>query len=233
MRSKYIQIYEDLARQIKDQTLKANSFLPSEHQLEKIYQTSRSTVRKALERLKERGFIRSIHGKGWMVHNLERFPFPVYGLQSFKELSTYLGVNTKTDVLINEEIDQLPFSLKDLPDHLTGFSHIVRLRYMDESPAVVDVDYLFHPIAPKVPTEVLKDSLYAFLENEKHLPIHSACKDITVEEAPSDVSDLIHSDLVVVVRSTVYLEDDTPFQYTISYHHPDKFRFTDISMRRK
>lgn len=37
---------------------------------------------------------------------------------------------------------------------------------------------------------------------------------------------------VVVVRSQVYLEDASQFQYTESRHRPDKFRFVDFARRR-
>lgn len=38
-------------------------------------------------------------------------------------------------------------------------------------------------------------------------------------------------DMVVVVRSYTYLDDNRLFQYTISKHRPDKFVFIDFARR--
>lgn len=42
---------------------------------------------------------------------------------------------------------------------------------------------------------------------------------------------MLDYDLFVCVKSYVYLEDATLFQYTISKHRPDKFRFVDFARR--
>ena len=38
-------------------------------------------------------------------------------------------------------------------------------------------------------------------------------------------------DFLVCVRSYTYLDDATLFEYTISKHRPDKFRFVDFTRR--
>ena len=38
-------------------------------------------------------------------------------------------------------------------------------------------------------------------------------------------------DLLVCVKSYTYLEDATLFQYTISKHRPDKFRFVEFARK--
>lgn len=43
--------------------------------------------------------------------------------------------------------------------------------------------------------------------------------------------DLKNYDMLINIASFVFLEDTTLFQYTLSRHRPDKFRFSDFARR--
>jgi GntR family trehalose operon transcriptional repressor len=77
-------------------------------------------------------------------------------------------------------------------------------------------------------------SIYRYFEEELHLSIAYAKKEITVEPATDSDQELLHlkaGDVVVVVKSVTSLEDTTTFQYTESRHRPDRFRFQDFARR--
>ena len=66
------------------------------------------------------------------------------------------------------------------------------------------------------------------------MKISFAKKEITVVKATKEEKELLdlnEYDLLVCVKSYTYLEDATLFQYTISKHRPDKFRFIDFARR--
>jgi GntR family transcriptional regulator len=63
----YVQIADDLAAYIRDGTYPVGSRLPSEAELAENYGVAKMTVRRALDVLRERGLIRTLHGRGSVV----------------------------------------------------------------------------------------------------------------------------------------------------------------------
>lgn len=89
--SKYNQIYSDLLASITTERLERGARLPSETELMDSYQTSRGTVRKAIEQLQERGFAQKVHGKGTFVLSPTPIEFQLGGIVSFQEAYPRLG----------------------------------------------------------------------------------------------------------------------------------------------
>ena len=72
--------------------------LPSEHELADMMDTSRETIRKALNLLVQDGYIQKIRGKGSVILDVDKWDFPVSGIVSFKELATKLKLDAHTAV---------------------------------------------------------------------------------------------------------------------------------------
>lgn len=235
MNNKYLTIYNSLAEQIKKGDIPPHTLLPSENELKDQYNTTRETIRKALNLLSQNGFIQKVRGKGSIVIDIGKFDFPVSGLVSFKELAEKMKDKPITIVnelsLIKPENyvkQQLQLSSKDY------VWKVVRTREMGGEKIILDKDYLCKKYVPNLTVDICADSIYSYLENELNLTISFARKEIVVEE-PS-LEDLTFLDLegfhnVVVIKNYVYLDDASLFQYTESRHRPDKFRFVDFARR--
>jgi GntR family transcriptional regulator len=63
----YVQLADDLVKRIKRGEFPVGARLPSEAELAQDYRTAKMTVRRALEILRERGLIRTLHGRGSVV----------------------------------------------------------------------------------------------------------------------------------------------------------------------
>ena len=59
----YKKVYETIRKQINDHVYKEQDILPSENELCVLYQATRPTVRKALDRLVHEGYIKKKQGK--------------------------------------------------------------------------------------------------------------------------------------------------------------------------
>lgn len=232
--SKYQMIYQELLNQIKSNEIKANTYLPSENELMKKYDASRDTIRKSLNLLVQNGYIVKEKGKGSRVIDLNIINFPVSGVTSFKELEkTFHGtVETIVQVFLEEEVSE------SLKKHLFmedgHVYHVERVRKIDGEKVILDIDYLNAQVVPGLMIEHAKDSLYAYIEKQLGLKISFAKKEITVVKATKEEKELLdlnEYDLLVCVKSYTYLDDATLFQYTISKHRPDKFRFIDFARR--
>jgi GntR family transcriptional regulator, trehalose operon transcriptional repressor len=236
MTNKYQIIFNTIVDQIKSGEIPPNSLLPSENELKEQYDTSRETIRKALNLLAQNGYIQKVRGKGSIVIDINKFDFPVSGLVSFKELADKMEKKPRT--IVNE------LSLIIKPDaylkqqlQLSGKDQVwkvVRTREIGGKKIILDKDYLAVKFVPSITEEICADSIYAYLENELNLKISFAKKEIVVEEPTAEDRTFLDLDgfhNIVVIKNFVYLEDASLFQYTESRHRPDKFRFVDFARR--
>ncbi|CAI6041093.1 HTH-type transcriptional regulator TreR [Paenibacillus sp. JJ-100] len=236
MNNKFIRIYEDIAGRIRSGDIEAGSLLQSELDLSERYQTSRETIRKALKMLYEEGYIQKIQGKGSIVLDIRKIDFPVSGLISFKELAQKMGHRAQTVVkLFEEQVVDQTLSQKTSFGLNEQLWQINRVRKVDGEHVILDKDYISQRLIPGLNREICQDSIYEYVEQKLGLSISYAKKEILVEE-PTDedrhLLDLEGFHNVVVVRSQVYLEDTSQFQYTESRHRPDKFIFVDFARRK-
>ena len=63
----YVQLADDLAAKIAAGDFPVGSRLPNEAELAETYEVARMTVRRALDVLRERGLVRTLHGRGSVV----------------------------------------------------------------------------------------------------------------------------------------------------------------------
>ncbi|MDN3016018.1 trehalose operon repressor [Paenibacillus sp. BSR1-1] len=235
MTNKYLTIYNTIVEQIKSGEIPPQTLLPSENELSEQFNTSRETIRKALNLLSQNGYIQKVRGKGSIVIDLSKFDFPISGLVSFKELAQKMGRKPKTIVnefcLIKPETyirQQLHLSSKDL------VWKVVRTREMGGEKIILDKDFLSKKNVPHLTEEICADSIYQYLENDLNMTISFARKEIVVEEPTNEdrtLLDLEGFHNIVVIKNYVYLDDASLFQYTESRHRPDKFRFVDFARR--
>lgn len=236
--NKFKEIFLDLEQKILAQEYPPQTLLPSESQLIKIYGVSRETVRKALNLLRNAGYIQKKQGKGSIVLDLNRFDFPISGLTSFKELQETQHIRNETTVVEIKKIAVSPKLSQNTDWSVASEAwKLVRQRKIDDEVVILDIDYLDARIIEELPEKKAQDSIYQYFENDLGLEIAYAQKEVTVEPVTKEIRDLMDllpdDQHVVVVRSLVYLEDTRCFEYTESIHRLDKFRFVDFARRRK
>lgn len=235
MQKKYLLIYEEIARQIKEGTYEAKSILPSENELADLYQTSRETIRKALNLLAQNGFIQKMRGKGSLVLDIKKHQFPISGLVSFKELAENLGGKAETTV----EGFSLQMAGREIAEELNVTENelvwaVLRVRTIGGERIILDKDFLVEKFVPGLTEENCKNSIFDYIEKQLAKKISFAKKEFNVEEPTSEdrrYLDMEGYHAIVVVRNYIYFDDASLFQYTESRHRPDKFRFVDFARR--
>jgi GntR family transcriptional regulator, trehalose operon transcriptional repressor len=237
MQRKFQTIYDVIVREIQAEKMEAGQLLPSEHELTERFETSRETVRKALQLLSQHGYIQKLQGKGSVVLEQNKLALPVSGLTSFKELARSMSQTVETEVLALEQKLAEGYIQEVLQcEKGTLVWELHRLRKLDGEVVIYDKDLLLAACAPALTEAIARDSIYDYLEQEVGLSISYARKEVVVEGAESAdtaVMDMEGYQQLAVVRSAVYLEDTTLFQFTESKHRPDKFRFVDFARRTK
>ncbi|MDT2754765.1 trehalose operon repressor [Enterococcus pseudoavium] len=232
----YEVIYQAIERGILKGIYEASSYLPSENSLRQSYHVSRDTIRKALALLMANGYIQKIQGKGSLVLKREQLRFPVSGLTSYKELQNSYGYESSTAVISLKKI-----VIDEKAAQITGFEagslcwELIRTRAIEQKKVILDKDLLLTAIIPEIDTEIAKDSIYRYFENQLGLTIAFAEKEITIDALTDEDRELLdlnqHDINIVSVKSRVFTNDARQFQYTESRHQVDKFRFFDFARR--
>ncbi|TCP24846.1 GntR family trehalose operon transcriptional repressor [Scopulibacillus darangshiensis] len=228
-------IYNEIAKKIRDGKPSPGQLLPSEHDLTEEYNTSRETIRKALNLLSQNGYIQKMRGRGSIVLDVSKFDFPVSGLVSFKELADNFGLKWGTHV--HELVLLKPDEWLKKELQMTGKEEVwklVRSREIDGERIILDKDFIKKEFVPTLTKDISEKSIYEYFENDLGLVISFAKKEITVEEVTEEDQtclDLMGYKHVVVVKNHVYLEDASLLQMTESRHRLDKFRFVDFARR--
>lgn len=106
----YVQLKRLLRSQILNGEFKEMDLLPSETQLMKQYQITRTTIRKAIAELKQEGLVQQVHGKGTYVR-LRETKDTVWNFQGFSDLAHLQNQKPITKVLEKEiyQKDGSPF----------------------------------------------------------------------------------------------------------------------------
>lgn len=233
---KYLMVCHDLKTKMEQDIYSKGSYLPSELQLCQTYNTSRDTIRKALNELTKEGLIQKRQGKGSQVLVREQFNFPVSSLTSYQELVANLGLKSETKLIALDKvlIDKRLASVTGFPEK-TLVWRLTRQRIVDGVAAVLDIDYLLKRKIPDMTSTIARQSIYQHIEQNLGLSIDYAQKEITIDTVTTTDQlylDLGHDNRVVSVKSRVYLSSQEQFQFTESRHKLDKFRFVDFAKRR-
>ena len=139
---KHRQIIEALTGEILDGRLKPYHRLPSEKELCDYWQASRSTVRKAMDQLSDRGTIFRVPGKGSFV-SFPKISHPASQVLSFSEKMRAQGLDVETKLISREVIEP--------GEEIAGFLNIApqepvmriqRLRSVKGEPMALQTSFL-------------------------------------------------------------------------------------------
>lgn len=234
--NKFEKVYLDIKNKIEQGVYPIGHLIPTEHELANMYNVSRETIRKAQRLLLENGFIQKKQGRGSTVLDFKRFSFPISGLVSYKELQNEQNIQSETKVIKNELVPAPQFLIGQFG--ITAdekFIYLVRTRSIQGEVMIIDEDYIRCKVVESIPNRVAKDSIYSYFEDKLNLKIDYATKEVAAEivgQIDLKLMKLTPMDYVINVRSQVFLEDTTFFQYSISHHRLEKFRFSEFARRK-
>lgn len=226
----YFQIEKILETQILEHTLSPGDQLPTEVDLCKQYQVSRSVIRQALHNLVNRGLIERLPGKGTFVsHHIIKEAL-IRELLGFYEDTVEQGHRPGTRVLEKRVQEPSPEIAAILEiDTRTSILFLKRLRFIDNEPHLLSETYLRIDVEPRlVEEDFAEGSLYELLENRFGLFIAHGTR--IVEAVLATLDDAHNLDIkpgspLLLLTSLVYLSDGRPFEYSIGKHRADRARF--------
>jgi GntR family transcriptional regulator len=227
----YAIVKQDLMIAIKSGIYKAGEQLPTEDELCKIHNVSRTTVRLALQQLELEGRIKKIQGKGTFVTttNPQIVHHMLAPIISFTEHMKDLGRRSETRVLEStvipataplEEILQVPAQ--------SPVTKLTRLRLADDEPVAYEVSYIPWQLAPGLSNEDSIGSLFKLLREKYRLRIDRSLDTLKPVATAGDVAILLKiapGSPSIDIRTVSYLADNTPVEYSEGIFRSDVAHF--------
>lgn len=194
-------IYDSLKKKIQDGTYPVSELLPTEPELEKMFHVSRTTIRSAIEVLKEEGLVEVKQGRGTMVLDY-RTTQDLDKVTSVTESLKRRGYDVRTKRMY---IDMMPAG-EELGKELgikpgDPVARVQRIQLANENPIAIMKNYIPYQLVPNLEQFTNKFSgLYQFLEEHYHLEINSANDKIHAKSA-----DFVESEMLNIQPGTALL----------------------------
>lgn len=236
-------VYRVVMRDIKKKILN-NEYpemrLPDERSLSEQYQVSRSSMKQALGLLAQQGIIFKKRGSGTFIN-----PLYLKNQALFKYEGSNLGITDSFKMpgkkqsieLLDYQVVKADEELKqDLFLKDSDFVYkIKRLRLLDDQPFLIETGYIPIKITPELTPEILKSSLFNYLEDTQGKTVTRSFLTITVE--PSTLDDqsklmLAPNEPVGIMSGIFFLDDGTPFEVSnmrIHYKYMKYNTFVNLS----
>lgn len=228
----YEQIYNYLNKLIVDKVLNPGDKLPSEKELESIFDVSRITIRRAIQELVYENKVVRIAGKGSFV--LKPKIEPLSALTSFSENMIAQGYDPSYKNSIIEIINPHATIAKQLKIECNEkVLKIFRLMLASKTPMAIHYDYLPPYVYKKnpdifIPELLNKISLYKLLELELGINLFRAEERVDASIATkeeSEILDIQEEDSILVIERITYDVNDIPIEYAKLIYPANRYRY--------
>ncbi len=231
----YLRVYTKLKEQIRSGEYQPNDTIPPEYELEKQFNVSRITIRKAVSMLSDEGLVFVKQGKGTIVLDPKTLQKLNY-VTSFTETLKQKGYEVSSRSVHVDEVVP-PHGILDKLGIKRGSSviRIQRIQVANGTNIAIMENYLnkdsFPDLIEKSGNII---SLYAFIESNYNIVINSATEYITAIASDFTESELLGISVgtpLLLVRRITYSEGK-PIEYAILKIIADKYEYS-ISLRER
>ncbi|HLY88777.1 MAG TPA: GntR family transcriptional regulator [Acetobacteraceae bacterium] len=232
----YERVESVLAGDIADGNLSPETQLPSEDGLIERFKVSRTTVRKAIQNLVERGLLEIRRGKGTFVTQ-PKITQELTELTGFVEDMQALG-RTPTARLLDKRIVSAD---EPVAQHLglapgTPVVRLRRVRLADGVPMSFDETYLPRVLGEKIAAnDLAAEPVFALLENKYETPLLEAEYKLEAAAADSVAAEALEVPVgspIFLIERTSYSAGNQPVDYEKLHYRGDLIRFVTRLARR-
>lgn len=222
-------IKEELIERIKTNIYKVGDQFPTENELCKEFDVSRTTVRIALTQMAQEGFLIRQRGRGSFVAEPK-----VYQTLSHTEnrFSQQLQAQGKKGTIALKKIEVIPangakqdqFKLEENDP----IQKIKRVRLSNNEITQYEVAYVPWKIAPGLNKEHLETSLYQTLKNTYNISIYKTTEIVEITLADKDISHYLECEIgqpCFYIETVAEDKDGRIIEFSRSYFRGDKTSF--------
>ena len=231
----YSQLVSIVKRNISAGTLNTGDLLPSEAELCKTFDISRSTVRQAIGALESEGLVVRKQGRGTFVAEpkVRRKTEMVYSFTS--EISS-MGMTPSSTLIEFEVIEPTPDIVKvlELGNSDTKVYRFTRIRNVDDEPLILETSFYPQYIYPKLTRELLQThSFYSLLYHIGVVPFSAddSYEAVILDEKQASLLGVEPGSCAFYHQRRTKTEDGRIYEYTRSYIRGDRVRL-DVHMQK-
>lgn len=223
-------IKEELLDRIKAGKYMPGEKIPTELDLCKDFDVSRTTVRTALNQLTLEGYLSRIQGKGTFVAEQK---VKQALSNTIKRYSDQIAVQGKKGIVSLVNISVIPAN--DMLQHLLDVSvnapiqRIERVRKADGEPTQYEIAYIPWDVAPGIAREHAESSLYASLSDNFDVRIAKTTETIEIALADERTSKHLNCEVGMPCFYMETIAEDkkgNKVEFSRSYFRGDKTNFT-------
>ncbi|MBD7910710.1 MULTISPECIES: GntR family transcriptional regulator [Clostridium] len=234
---KYEEIALDIQHKINSGEYLPNDQLPLEKEMCVQYGVSRITIKKAMDKLVMSGSVVKRRGSGTFVKDVDYNE--VSDVSASSQFTGFSG-NFKNKEIVSKIIEfqvinpteEIANKLKMETDEFVYY--ICRVRYADNDPYVIEYTYMPIDIIPGLKKDVLRNSIYKYIEETLKLKIKSAHRTVRAllpNELEQENLEIAENFPILEVEQIAFLDNGQPYEYSKSHHRSDRFEFKSISVR--
>lgn len=226
----YSQLEEILRLGIEQGVWEVGQAIPSERQLSSMYELSRMTVRKAVNRLVAAGLLYRVDGKGTFVAE-PKVQFKALSLDGLRQQAINLGQSPSAQLLTMQKVLLPPKIAEVLKREIESPAFIIeRLISGDETPLAIHKSYIPVELCPTLPDhDLATESLYKILREEYGIKISQASETLESALATNQESALLGVEVgspMLLLRILTLDEGDLPIEYVKVVFRGDKVELT-------
>ncbi|WP_283678001.1 GntR family transcriptional regulator [Lentilactobacillus sp. Marseille-Q4993] len=224
----YIQIHNDIKRNIEANKWKVGDRIPSERELSLQFGVSRMTLRQAIQTLVDEGILERRVGSGTFVAN-QKVQEKMAGVTGFTDLMIAQGKKPSSKTISYHTMEPSLSEMEKLgikQDELV--LRMERIRYGDDVPICFEVATVPESIIDGLNKSEVTSSLYRTLEQKKDLSLGKAQQTVSAmlaSERISEFLDIKRGDPILRLRQITYLQDGRPFEYVRTQYVGERFEF--------
>jgi len=227
---KYFQLASILRQQIDNGEWQPRSAIPSERQLEVIYNVSRTTIREAIEYLTRQGYLYREHGRGTFV-SPPKLQKGLMELTSFSEDLTKRGIRPGQ---IIRDISTVipPASILQRMELQPGtpLLRLERIRLGNDVPIGLQTSYLsLEPGQTITRTEMeAAGSLYRLIQEKFHIIPSEADETLEVTIATKEEAELLQIEEgapLLLSERVLFAQNRKPVEYVKILYRGDRYRY--------
>ena len=220
MRSK--DIIQDIIEQILSGELVRDARLPSEAKLAEQYDVNRHTIRKAVDALIERGYVRKQpSGHAYVNHDPSK-----YSLKLGSLFDLYAARDIRTEVLRFEQAPAGEAVANRLRiDETDPVWSIVRVRWAMGRPHHIEYTYMPVALFPNLTRKDCEASVMAYIEYTLEMEISHGIKTMRaamLDDFEAQALQMNAGDLAIQIENVGYLSDGHVYEYSINRHRNDE-----------
>lgn len=227
---KYYQLASILRQKIEDGEWEPRSPIPSERQLEQLYNVSRTTTRKAIDHLVRQGYLYREHGRGTFV-SPQKLQKGLMELTSFSEDLIKRGIAPGQVILNLDWLVPPPNILQKL--ELSAGSEVLcirRLRLGDQTPIGLQTSYLALDKSRNITREDLEStgSLYRILAEKFGIIPTEADETLEVTLATPEEASLLSIEPgspLLLNKRVLFSQTRTPVEFVKILYRGDRYRY--------